>query len=95
MPTIERGEYLVSYLWDIGPTSDSSPLTFSELRAWQDTMGIELKPWEAQIIRRLSCDYLSESHKATKRNSPAPAPEFAPNINTKTVQQSLRALTQL
>lgn len=48
------------------------PLTFSEIEAWQRTVGICLSPFEAQLLRRLSVEYFGESHAATKPDSLPP-----------------------
>lgn len=69
-PTIEYAEYLLNYLFEVGPIlSDgmgSSKLTNTELRHWQDNIGLRLYPWEARFIVRLSGDYLAETHRATE-----------------------------
>jgi hypothetical protein len=49
-----------------------APLTFSELESWQRQIGIELKPWEVRLLRRLSGEYCAESSAATKADAPAP-----------------------
>ncbi len=43
-----------------------------DLTAWQEVMGIELEPWEARLIRRLSSEYISQYHEAEKPDCPAP-----------------------
>ncbi|MGK5049605.1 hypothetical protein ACQ4WP_27470 [Janthinobacterium sp. GB4P2] len=76
MPPLECGEHLIGYLYEFGPTMaagmGAGPVTFVEMEAWQRARGINLHPWEARLLRRLSCDYLAESHKATKWDCPAP-----------------------
>lgn len=72
MPPLECGEYLIGYLYEIGPTSGEEAITQPAIRAWQDNIGIELPPWQVRLLRRLSIDYLSESHQARKRDCPAP-----------------------
>jgi hypothetical protein len=76
MPPIDSASYLISYLFEIGPTvaagMGAGPITHEELRAWMDLIGIELQPWEVRFLRRLSRDYLSESHQAEKPDRPAP-----------------------
>lgn len=97
MPELEGADYLIGYLWEVGPTVNSGPVTHQELRAWQAGIGIELQPWEIRFLRRLSGDYLRESFLATKPDSPAPAPEFALNTSMtwKSLQKSLRELANL
>lgn len=68
--------HLVSYLYEIGPTLSGgmgeSPISHSEIESWQRNTGVVLDSWQAKTIRRLSSVYLSESHKATKVDAPAP-----------------------
>ena len=76
MPPCDEGEYLIAYLYELGPTvaadMGAGPVTFAEMAAWQAARGFELEPWEARLLRRLSVDYLAESHRATERNCPPP-----------------------
>lgn len=76
MPPFDDGEYLIGYLYELGPTAaagmGAGPVTFAEMAAWQAARGFELEPWEARLLRRLSVDYLAESHRATERNCPPP-----------------------
>lgn len=76
-PVDEEVEYLISHFFDVGPTmltgaSNSVPLSYAELRAWQDSLGIELQPWEARTIRRLSFEYLTQIQLAEKLECKAP-----------------------
>ncbi|MYM37264.1 hypothetical protein GTP38_23335 [Duganella sp. FT94W] len=79
MPPLECGEYLLGYLYDVGPVvpagMGSGPVTYAEIEAWQRVSGISLHPWEAALIRRLSGEYAAESHAATKQNHPPPFKE--------------------
>lgn len=76
MPPVECGEHLVGYLYEFGPTvpagMGAGPVAFTEIAAWQALRGIELEPWEARLLRRLSLDYLAEAHRATKRDAQPP-----------------------
>ncbi len=76
MPPLNEAGYLVPYLMDAGPTMaagmGSSGLTSQELLAWQHLTAIELEPWEATFIRRLSKEYLNASYLAEKRDAKAP-----------------------
>lgn len=89
MPPIEWGEYLLSYLWAVGPSMAGgmgpAPLTCSELQSWQGQMGIQLQPWESQLLRRLSKDYVAESGRATERNCPPP---FGDSSNAEQLRQA-------
>lgn len=72
MPDIGNAGYLVGHLWKAGPTLGDSAITNGELRHYQDNEGISLSPWECSTLRRLSIEYLNESHRATKRDCPPP-----------------------
>jgi len=99
MPPLAGGSYLVGYLLEIGPTLAAGgypgPITHEELRAWQANTGIELQPWEIRFLQRLSNEYLSESHKAEKRDCPAPwlAEDGKPEVTD--TQAAIRALAHL
>lgn len=68
--------HLLGYLWDAGPSMSGGmgpvPLTHSELVAWQQNSGIELTPWEAQTLRRLSIEHINECVRADKPDCPSP-----------------------
>ena len=68
--------YLARWLYDIGPTAAGSmgeaPLSYRDLAAWQDIMGVRLLPWEAQTILEMSAAYLAERQRATDVSRPAP-----------------------
>jgi len=99
MPPVEGAEYLLEYLWEVGPAMSGSmgagPITHEELRSWTALNGIELQPWEVRFLRRLSHEYLAESQRAEKRDAKAPwkAEEQKPEVSD--TQQALRALAKL
>ena len=72
MPPAGNAEYLLKHFWEVGPAIGDAPITSGELRHYQENAGISLNPWECATLRRLSIDYLNESHHATKRDRPAP-----------------------
>lgn len=75
MPDIGNAGYLLAHLWEAGPTLGDSSLNSTELRNYQENMGVTLSPWECKTLKRLSIDYLNESHRATKRDCPPPFAE--------------------
>lgn len=96
--------HLIAYLFEIGPVApgamSGAPLSFLEIQAWQDCTGIALESWEARVLRRLSAEYLSESHAATKRDCKPPwidADEVmaAPSRASESLRNSIRGLAQL
>lgn len=84
MPPLSVG-YLVDYLWEIGPTMAAgmgeAPITHGELLAWQENTGIELESWEARLLRRLSIEYLNQSHLATDPHCKPPFGQLYRNPN--------------
>lgn len=95
MPPLEDGEHLVDYLLEVGPVQPtgmgSVPLTFGELQAWQQQVGLDLQPWEVSMLRRLSRDYVAEAHRAS---SPAAKAPWVPDevVHRKSVDAGLRSL---
>ncbi|MBY0455261.1 MAG: hypothetical protein K2Q11_10335 [Burkholderiaceae bacterium] len=89
LPDVFAGQYLLDWLFEIGPTQPagmgSGPVTFQELAAWQQQAGIELQPWEASMLRRLSVEYLNESYEATNAARPPPYGELhrSPKLDKK------------
>lgn len=85
LPPVEAAGYLVGHLWEVGPTmatgSGSGPITFQELHAWQEQIGVELQPWEIRILRQLSLDYLVEFRKAEDPLCPPPYGKLSRNPN--------------
>ncbi len=68
--------YMVSYFYEVGPSTPTGmgevPIAHSEIAAWKSNTGICLTTWEVRTLRRMSIDYVNESHQATKRGQPAP-----------------------
>jgi hypothetical protein len=95
LPELVAGDHLVGYLFQVGPAMATGqggvPLSFGELQAWQQQTGRELLAWEVETLRRLSKDYVTETHKAA---SPAAKAPWTPNeeVRRKTVNDGLRAL---
>lgn len=71
---------LLAHLQDVGPVLSGgmgpAPLTYGELQAWQASTGVELSPWQATLLRRLSREFVAETNAAADPARPAPwAPE--------------------
>lgn len=64
--------YIVEYLQEIGIIQGDSALTHSEIRAWMNNTGIDLKPWECRFIKKLSVSYLGATHQYKTNGHPAP-----------------------
>ena len=50
----------------------ASPLSWREIDAWCARTGVELLPWEARLIRRLSVVYVAEGRRAESENAAPP-----------------------
>lgn len=98
LPPLEGGAYLVGYLLDAGPTvaagMGAGPLTSKDLMPWCEETGIELQPWEARTLRRLSIAYLNESHQAEKLGCEPPwkPTDFKPELTAKQLERKAERL---
>ena len=97
-------EFMVAYLFEVGPTvaagMGAGPITHGDIADWQSNTGIELDAWQARTLRRLSLDYLAESHKASKPDCPPPwvhpdEVKAAPSRAAEDLRASIRALAVL
>lgn len=68
--------HLTEWLFEIGPTvpggMGATVIGWRDLEAWQTIMGIELSPWEARLLRKLSGVYLMQAAASEKPECPAP-----------------------
>lgn len=69
-------QYLVTWFEDVGPAMSggmgSAPLSHSEIRAWQDNMGLAITPWEARALRELSRAYVGQAAISDAPECPPP-----------------------
>ncbi len=76
MPPCDGVQYLVTYLWDVGPTINTpmgeAPVSHTEIAHWQDNTGVELDSWEATFLRKLSREYLAQAQLSVKPDCPPP-----------------------
>lgn len=63
-PEIEDGQDLINILFQVGPTKGEMPLCEGDLEPWERRRGIELAPWQADLVVDLSRAYMVESHSA-------------------------------
>lgn len=68
--------HFIDRLVEIGLTESTGmgnvPLSWASIHWWQVVTSIELSPWEARLIRKLSVEYLAESRRAEDAGCPAP-----------------------
>ena len=60
MPEV-RMPHIIQYMFEM---IGSDTITQTEMRNWQENMGIALSPWEARTIRNLSGEYVAERIRA-------------------------------
>ena len=87
--------HLIGYLWEVGPVVSggmgAAPVSFCEIQAWQASAGLDLSPWELRLLRKLSNDYLAESHAAEEPGHPSPwEPEQPTEINREAVSRKVQ-----
>lgn len=68
--------HITDWLLEIGPAFGTGmgerAIDWQDMRAWQELTGIELEPFEARTIRRLSQVFISARHEAKKPDCPIP-----------------------
>lgn len=65
-------EYLVDYLFEVGPFAGEHELSHQEIRAWQDNTGVRLDDFGALALKQMSRAYLGTMHAARKPDCPCP-----------------------
>lgn len=70
----------------------ASPLTWSEIGEWQRQTYVELSPWEARLIRKLSIAYVAMHSKAGDENCPPPWKREVTERERDVEEAGLRAL---
>jgi hypothetical protein len=104
MPSVEGSEYLLAYLYEIGPCMYSgmgeAPLTHGEIEAWQRNTGTRLTPWEARTLRTLSLAHIGATQEATDIDCKCPWEESEdvkaiPNRRVLAMRDHLRKLAKL
>jgi len=67
---------MVRHLLDIGPIISTGQgaveVSWRDLAEWQRGAGLQLSPWRARLLRRLSREYLDELHLARSPERAAP-----------------------
>lgn len=61
-----------------------APLSYAELKAWQDQCGHRLRPWEVTLIRGMSQAYADQLSRSDDPKEPPPwADELTPEQRAK------------
>jgi hypothetical protein len=87
---------LIEQLAEIGFVSQGMygaiPLSWQEIRAWQELTNTELPSEEALQLKQLSRDYCSEYNAADKPHRPKPSE--TPDENREATKQSFAAMVK-
>ena len=75
MPQVDGGLYLIDLLFRIGPIKGEMPLNEGDLEPWERRRGIELAPWQAELIVDMSQAYLKHMHCAKQMSALSPWPK--------------------
>lgn len=99
MPSVDA-QYLIDYLFEIGPTQGDSPISHAELQAWQGNIGIALQPWELRTLKKLSVEYLGMHREASEPDCPppwadAPYSKFAAYQTALTMKNAMKEMDNL
>ena len=94
-PEIYATRFYIDALWQVGPAEfceyGSKPISWAELQSWNQAAELDLKGWELETIRDLSCVYSSWSNQAKSpdcRSPLAPAlQQSAEDIENKLLKQ--------
>jgi hypothetical protein len=76
MPPIDGGEYIYSWLDELGICSQgmsgAMAIQFSELQSWAELTNTDITSWEASLLIKLSRQYTYQSHISSKKDCEAP-----------------------
>lgn len=72
LPDVGPAEYLVAYLFEVGPLAGGHELTFAHLESWERKTGVELDEFKACMLVELSRVYLGMSNEARASDCPPP-----------------------
>lgn len=73
-PAVPEGQYLIDILFAVGPIRNEGPIHEEHLQPWEARRGIELHPWQADLLLEMSRAYLAEMHRAREWNALPPWP---------------------
>lgn len=82
--------HMIDWLMEIGPmvsgAMGSAAFGWSDMAHWSEMTGIELDPWEAKTLRRLSLDWVAQVNASREPNCPPPYVENVRNDDAVTEQ---------
>lgn len=93
MPPVHDASYILSYWQELGMVQSSAmgntPLSASEIVAWQEGSGVLLQAWEFFILREMSKAYLVQFHESEKLDCPPPYGDLANNFDREIVSRKV------
>lgn len=93
MPEVGDAEYLIGYWRSVGLAMSgalgSGPITSTELFAWQSGQGVELTPFEFDVILEMSRSYLSLMQAGSKPECPPPYGDPVNEFDRKAVSEKV------
>lgn len=88
--------HLFEWLMEIGPTDNGAmgrgPISWTAIRDWKATTFKPLSAWEARLLRKLSVEYLTESHLAEDNGRQPPWMPESVEIDHEANERQLRAV---
>ncbi len=89
-------QHVYDWLMEVGPVEAGGmgqvPLSWTAIRDWAGLTFKRLTAWEARLLRRLSAEYLTESHAAEDHNRPAPWSPGRSEVDQQDQERRLRAV---
>lgn len=71
-----RTPWIIDHLMDLGPSEAGAmgpvPISWASIDHWQRCSCIDLPPWTARLLRRLSVDFVAETVRAREPDCPPP-----------------------
>ena len=91
----ERGAlaYLIGYLSEMGEAQSSgvgmAAISWQEIRAWTELMGVTLTSGESKAVRMLSAAYVAEYYRADGKDCASPC---AKEVSPETLNNKIKSL---
>jgi hypothetical protein len=95
-------DFLLCHLMEVGPSLSTglgpAPFDHRHIEAWMRCNGIELPPWQCNLLVQLSREYVSFQSKAVEEDCPSPwateeQTEVRRDVVARALQSRMRALT--
>ena len=95
---INPAPYLTDWLLEIGPAApageSAAAISFSEMAEWSRLIGVDLSPWEARTLRRLSRVFVSQREDARSPACIEPISKADPEAARTRVEAQLKSMME-